>query len=96
MRWFDRWLMKRVQNAYNANSVSEKEAPIPIQRDDVEDYTAATVRFNITPARGGSVVTVMRYDQRKDHTDRVVYVIDESADLSKRVSEIVTMEMYRS
>ena len=95
MSWFDRWLMKRVQNAYNANSVSEKEAPIPIQRDDVDDYTYA-VRFNITPARGGSVVTVMRYDQRKDQTDRIVYVIDESADLSKRVSEIVTMEMYRS
>ena len=92
MSWFDRWLWKRVQRARNI----EEEGSIPSAigtSDEVELHS--TIRFNITPARGGSVVTVSRYDQRKDNNDRTVYVIDENTDIGKRVSEIVTMEMYR-
>ena len=93
MSWFDRWLMKRVQNGYNSTSSGSQPIPTPVEAIEVD--TSNTVRFHITPARGGSVVTVMRYDQRKDHSDKIVYVIDESADVSKRVAEIVAIEMYR-
>lgn len=96
MKWFDRWLMKRVQNGYNSNEVESQKSSLILPSEEVDVDTANTVRFHITPARGGSVVTVMRYDQRKDQNDKVVYVIDESSDVAKRVAEIVAMEMYRS
>lgn len=94
MSWFDRWLWKRVQRARDEEIKAEAIQPTAIVDDNLEHHN--TIRFNITPARGGSVVTVSRYDQRKDNNERSVYVIDENTDVGKRVSEIVTMEMYRS
>jgi len=94
MSWFDRWLWKRVQRARDMAEVAEPVAMLGGPSEDVETHN--TIRFHITPARGGSVVIASRYDQRKDHNERTVYVIDENMDIGQRVSEIVTMEMYRS
>jgi hypothetical protein len=96
MNWFDRWFLNRL------NKVRENQGDIPLAslspgRDIEEDVTFAhTVRFNITSARGGYICTVSRYDERKDRNDRIVYVIDENEDISKKVADIVSMEMLRS
>ena len=98
MKWFDRWFYRQAKKAWEARDIVEQDhssksiSPTPVE--DVELHN--TIRFNITPARGGSVVTVARYDQRKDNNEKTVYVINESDDIGRRVSEIVTMEMYRS
>ena len=93
MNWFDRWFMNKL------NKVQESQGNIPLamSRDIDEDINFPhTVRFNITSARGGYICTVSRYDERKDRNDRIVYVIDESEDISKKVADIVSMEMLRS
>ena len=96
MNWFDRWFLNRL------NKVRENQGDIPLAslspgRDLEEDVTFPhTVRFNITSARGGYICTVSRYDERKDRNDRIVYVIDENEDISKKVADIVSIEMLRS
>lgn len=95
MSWFDRWLWRRVQRARDMDEVvKEPVAMLGSPSEDVETHN--TIRFHITPARGGSVVIASRYDQRKDHNEKTVYVINENDDIGQRISEIVTMEMYRS
>jgi len=94
MSWFDRWLLNRVQHA---RDMDEADQPLAILSGSIEDLELHnTIRFSISPARGGSVVTVARYDQRKDHNEKTVYVINENDTIGQRISEIVTMEMYRS
>lgn len=92
MNWFNRWFLNKIRWVQD----HESKLPTPIRDDTIELELPNTIRFQITPARGGSVVTVNSYDQRKDQTNRTVYVIDENSDLSKRIAEIVSMEMYRS
>lgn len=94
MSWFDLWLWKRVQRA---RDMDEADQPTAILNGSIEDLELHnTIRFSISPARGGSVVTVARYDPRKDNNEKTVYVINENDDIGHRISEIVTMEMYRS
>lgn len=96
MSWFDRWLLKRLDKARMLEDQNCGTQLVSVSENNLETDLSTTVRFQITPARGGSVVTVTRYDQRRDTNDRAVYVIEEDSDLAKRVSEIITIEMYRS
>jgi hypothetical protein len=93
MNWLDRWFM----NKLNKVQESQGNIPLAISRDIDEDTNFPhTVRFNITSARGGYICTVSRYDERKDRNDRIVYVINEDEDISKKIADIVSMEMLRS
>jgi hypothetical protein len=94
MNWLDRWFLNRL------NKVRDHQEEISLttlDRNLEEDINFHhTVRFNLTAARGGYICTVSRYDERKDRNDRVVYVINEDEDISKKIADIVSMEMLRS
>jgi hypothetical protein len=96
MNWFDRWFYKQAKKAWEHKSQYEDAQLTSIRDVDEDTNFPHTVRFNITSARGGYICTVSRYDDRKDRNDRIVYVIDESEDISKKVADIVSMEMLRS
>lgn len=93
MKWFDRWFAKKCQQAWED---SRGEVPQAIAVDETDMDHRTTIRFTVTPARGGSVVSINSYDERRDTTNRVLYVIDENEDIAKRIGEIVSMEMLRS
>ena len=92
MRWFDRWFAKKCQQAWD----NSKEIPQALAVDETDIDHRNTIRFTVTPARGGSVVSISSYDERKDTNNRVLYVIDENEDIAKRIGEIVSMEILRS
>jgi hypothetical protein len=98
MKWFNKWLLKKVQDAQN-NSI--EKTPIPytegvIVRDDSDFENEYTLRINITPARGGAVLCINRYDSRKDKNDRTVHIITENGqDVNHQIADIITVEMYK-
>lgn len=93
MKWFDRWFAKKCQQAWEDN---RGEVPQALAVDETEMDHRNTIRFTVTPARGGSVVSIISYDERKDTNNKVLYVIDENEDIAKRIGEIVSMELLRS
>jgi len=54
-----------------------------------------TIRFEISSAVGGKIVTVRRSDPRKDHYDQQTYVIPSGEDLGERVARIINLEQFR-
>lgn len=95
MKWFKKWLFKNIQDAQHEYSNSCH--PIAEVRNDHEDHdTEYTLRIQITPARGGSVLCINRYDSKKDRNNRTVYIIKEdNNDVNQQIAEIITMEMYK-
>ena len=93
MKWFDRWFAKKCQQAWE-DSRPEVSQAIAVDETDMDHRT--TIRFTVTPARGGSVVCINSYDERRDTNNRLLYVIDENEDIAKRIGEIVSMELLRS
>ena len=55
----------------------------------------SVIRFEISSAVGGKIVTVRRNDPRKDHYDQTTYVIPTGEDLGERIAKIVNMEQYK-
>ena len=41
------------------------------------------------------VVSVNRYDSRKDENNRSLYVIDENEDYSKKIADVLKLEVYK-
>lgn len=53
------------------------------------------LRFRIIPADGGFVAEFRTYDSVKDRSRTNLHIITHDQDLSKRMSEIITMEVLR-
>jgi len=97
MKFLDRWLIKILERARRNELENSKRYDQPIAAaTPVEEYdTKNTVRFILTPARGGIVMTINTYDNRRDESNRTVYVINEAEDVSQRVAEIVSVELMK-
>jgi len=76
-------------------TVSPKRANRIAISSDGPDITR-TFRFDVTVARGGILVTTRRYDPKKDETHEIINVIHEDEDSSKKIADIVSMEILKS
>lgn len=101
-KWFREWL-------FNDGDEIEIDGSVPISKmgrgrknqlsvsssDDFEDHRNQ-IRFHVQPARGGIIVTVKQYDEKRDETRSIVHLIHDDQDVAKNVADIVSMEILRS
>ena len=88
-RWLRNWLM---------NDESKNQLAMVSTRDHSsnEFEEDSTMRFSITPARGGIVVSVRQYDRKTDRTNYTNHVIHDDENVAESVGHIVSMEILRS
>ena len=111
MKWFDRWFYKQAKKAWDSRdsyeeSVNYKEDRKIKMRNDMLIGSAqavergapegeSTIRFELSSAVGGKILTVRRHDPRKDSFDQQTYVIPTGEDLGERVAKIINLEQYK-
>jgi len=61
---------------------------------DYEDDSS--LRFNVTTARGGVILTVRNYDKRNDRHFYTAHVLHDDQNVAEGVAQIVSMELLRS
>jgi len=83
--WIRNWL-------YSDEAKLSRAIPEAVASSDFD----TPIRFSITPARGGLVVTSRIYDRQKDRQNEIVHVIHDDEDVARRVGEIVAMEMMKA
>ena len=108
MKWFDKWFYNQAKKAWMNKDRYESEGSYinesrgmkmaiggqaMVERGAPEGESV--IRFEISSAVGGKIVTVRRNDPRKDHYDQTTYVIPTGEDLGERVAKIVNMEQYK-
>jgi len=54
-----------------------------------------TIKFNVTPARGGSVLEAHSYDSKTDNRISCIYVIPENDDIATAIGQIVSLELMK-
>lgn len=90
-RWLRNWLMKDDENP--------KYATLKASRPDVASNAIdedESLRFTVTPARGGVVVSVRHYDRKADRTNYTNHVIHDDENVAESIGHIVSMEILRS
>ncbi len=111
MKWFDRWFYKKAKWAWNNRDSFEEEevytnkvtakaqrglqlsSGMAIEKGAVEGE--GTIRFELSSAVGGKILTVRRNDPRRDSYEQQTYVIPTGEDLGERVAKIINLEQYR-
>ena len=72
--WFRNWLYKDEEKIM---AVSRTASP--------SDSFEEPIRFSVTPARGGIVVTSRVYDRQKDRNNEIVHVIHDDEDVARQI-----------
>ena len=92
MKWFNKWLIKKMKQAREGEYELAKEAEImPVQKS-TRIESDRTMTLNITKANGGWVIENRQYDKRTDRNNNSVHIITDDKDLGYELSKIITFE----
>lgn len=87
-RWLRNWLM---------NDESKSQLVMATRDHSSNEFEEDnTMRFTITPARGGIVVSIRHYDRKTDRTNYTNHVIHDDENVAESIGHIVSMEILRS
>jgi hypothetical protein len=86
--WFRNWLY---------DDHNDEAGPVLAHDDEGRNYEDdKTLKFNVTTARGGVILTVRNYDQRQDRHFYTAHVLHDDQNIAEGVAQIVSMELLRS
>ena len=86
-----KWLKRRLRNWIN----SDEDCLVSTVHGANHYFDDNPIRFAVTMARGGIVITTSTYDRVKDRTHNIVHVIHDDEDVANQVGQIVAMELMK-
>ncbi|CAB4133656.1 hypothetical protein UFOVP257_378 [uncultured Caudovirales phage] len=105
MKWLDRWLYRKVRDMwdhsykYNDDSIHIISSNTKISRGTDSSETVNmdnSLRFNVLPALGGTVVEVRHpYEQKIDRSPISIHVIPDGEDISEHIGRIISLELLK-
>ena len=107
MKFFDRWLHRKMKFLwehgheleptevdYSRNIKMNTAVGAKMSRLNEIDADDR-INFNLTPAVGGRILQVSRYDRRNDQHENTTYVIPTGEDVGERVAKILNLELLK-
>ena len=95
MKWLKRKLRDWVDDAREEPDLYQSKLTRAHVVCDDTDTFGEPMRFTLTKANGGFIVSTKRYDNRTDRSTGDNYIITDEADLGDAISKIVTMEALK-
>lgn len=102
MKWFNRWLKKKVAEAMCEEKVCEPDSnyyrsPLigSVSGKAMSIDSDKAIRFTVSKAQGGVVIETSFYDRVKDRSNQGLYVIRDDQDIGKEIGKIITMETLK-
>ena len=102
MKWFDRWFMKMSKRAWEQSRQDENiiytttgAAPPPRPMVTKALDSRHSMNMKLMPATGGSILEIHWYDERKDHHENDLYIIDDNEDLAPQLASIIMQHKMR-
>lgn len=91
------WFRNKIKNfIFPSDEEAKIGNSVYVTEDDTQITRDNTLKFTVTPARGGVIVQIRAYDPKRDEHDWVTHVIHEDENVSGRVAEIVSMSLLRA
>lgn len=91
MKWFYKWLDKKIKKARDSDYQIVKEEIMPATKSNRID-NERTMTLNVTKANGGWVIEHRQYDKHKDRNNNSVHIITDDKDLGDEIGKIITFE----
>ena len=78
------------------NNDNESEVAVPEVLESSGYNTDDSIRIDVTPARGGIIVSIRKYDHKTDRRHDTVHVIHDDQSVAENIAQIISMELLRS
>jgi hypothetical protein len=95
MKWFYKWLSRKIGDSSNDADDFTTRDPSGYQRINKIGSRENTFNINFITAVGGYIIQFVHYDELKDENTAIVYLITDEQDLGKEFSKIVVAEMMK-
>lgn len=89
-----KWIKRKLRNWLNSDEI-EGSLKLSTVRESFDHEFEEPLRFTISKATGGTIISTRRYDRRKDQNQGDVYIITDEQVLSDEIGKIVSMEMLK-
>lgn len=90
MKWFNKWLVNKIDKAYRQQNKVE-EVSTSTRHVDAEPI----LNFRIYNAQNGQILEFNTYDHKTDKNKNSLYIINKDEDIAEKVSKCVTMELLK-
>ena len=104
MKWFDRWLVRKFQMAWQNRDQAELPTPMAsgkmtgigrIEEDISPDSWSDGLRITVKKIIGGCVVSFRTYDRQRDRVEDRHYIITDDKDFNAELGKMITLESMR-
>jgi hypothetical protein len=96
MRWFFRWLRRKIRQTELELAEPVELAGIPYGHKMRAIESNSTMNFTISKANGGYVVAYHVYDRKTDRSDQRLHIITDDKDLGEELGKIISFETLRA
>jgi hypothetical protein len=102
MKWFDKWIAKKVRQAwereqeptkYAMNSIVGMKTAELVSRDRMDSNP--DLNFRMFRAENGYVIEVRYSDKRTERTTTNLHLISDEEDLGQSIAHIITVESLK-
>lgn len=94
MMWFNKWLYKKLKQAWNTEQDVPQPSTLSVERDKRIDSQG--MNFTVHRANGGHIIEYRQYDRHKDRSDNKLHIITDDKDIGEELGKIITFESLRS
>ena len=88
-RWIKNWLTK---DDYEQSAI---KSTIVGAKYDVDDVNSDGIKFTVTPANGGILISAHSYNNQKGEHNNNLYVIHQNDDVAENITKIITLELLK-
>ena len=89
------WIRNKLHRFIFPQEEAEAGPRLRTSEDELGYHDDNSIKFQITSARGGLILSMRHYDNRTDRSSYTNYVISDAADPTEEIAKIVSMEMLR-
>lgn len=93
MKLLDDWVLKRAAKICQTQKNGEIRPTAISTADDLE--SCDSLNFKLTPANGGVIVSIRKYDRVKDRTYNSLHIITSEQDVATELGKIAALELYK-
>lgn len=103
MKWLRRIITNWVREDWDAAGRAREETRglnIPMGSLKIKSSSQVyeddeSIRFELSSAIGGRILTIRRWNNKQDRTEGTTYVIPADQDVGERVAKIVNLELFK-
>lgn len=92
MKWFFKWLYKKIDSSRDDLVVQDKQGILGHPRN----FSEIGMDFTVYRANGGTLIETRMYDRKTDRNSTGLHIITDEKDLGEEIAKIITYERIRS